>query len=61
MEGFSSTEVYTAPNYFELEMLGPVSALPVGGKMEYTMTYQIFHRTEATTDAEAQKILSGKH
>jgi hypothetical protein len=60
-DGNSSTEVYTAPNYFELEMLGPVSALPVGGKMEYTMTYQLFHRTEATTDAEAQKVLAWKH
>ena len=61
-DGNSSTEVYTAgPNYFELEMLGPLAALPVGGKMEFVMTYSLFHRTEATTDAEAQKILSWKH
>ena len=60
-DGNSSTEVYTATAtqspYFELEMLGPLSALPVGGKMEFVTTYHLFHRTEATPDAEAQKIL----
>jgi hypothetical protein len=61
-DGNSSTEVYTAgPNYFELEMLGPLAALPVGGKMEFTTTYSLFHRTEATTDAEAHKVLAWKH
>ncbi len=62
-DGNSSTEVYTAGanHYFELEMLGPLAALPVGEKMEYVMTYRLFHRTEATTDAEAQKILSPQH
>ena len=59
-DGNSSTEVYTAgaDHYFELEMLGPLAALPVGGKIEYVMTYSLSHRTEATTDAEAKKILS---
>jgi len=62
-DGNSSTEVYTAGanHYFELELLGPLSALPVGGKMEYVTTYTLFRRTEATTDAEAQKVLSWKH
>ena len=62
-DGNSSTEVYTAGSnhYFELEMLGPLSALPVGGKMEFFTLYNLYHRTEATTDAEAQKILSWKH
>ena len=62
-DGNSSTEVYTAgaDHYFELEMLGPLAALPVGGKIEYVTIYSLFHRTEATTDAEAQKVLSGNH
>ena len=62
-DGNSSSEVYTAGanHYFELEMLGPLAALPVGGKMEYVTTYRLFHRTEATPDAEAQKVLNGKH
>lgn len=58
-DGNSSTEVYTAgSNYFELEMLGPLATLPVGGKMEFVTTYSLFRRTEPTTDAEAQKVLS---
>ena len=58
-DGNSSTEVYTAKSdYFELEMLGPLAALPVGGKIEFVTTYSLYRRTEATTDAEAQKILS---
>jgi hypothetical protein len=61
-DGDSSTEVYTAKSdYFELEMLGPLAALPVGGKMEFVTTYSLFRRTETTTDAEAQKVLSWKH
>ena len=57
-DGNSSTEVYTAKSdYFELEMLGPLSALPVGGKMEFITYYKLYRRTEATTDAEAKKIL----
>ena len=62
-DGNSSTEVYTAGSnhYFELEMLGPLSALPVGGKVEFFTLYNLYHRTEATTDAEAQKVLSGKY
>jgi len=61
-DGNSSTEVYTAGSnhYFELELLGPLSALPVGEKMEYMTTYSLFRRTAATTDAEAQKVLSWK-
>ncbi len=61
-DGNSSTEVYTAgPSYFELEMLGPLSALHVGEAMKFVTTYNLFHRTETTTDAEAQKVLSWKH
>ena len=58
-DGNSSTEVYTAgSNYFELEMLGPLATLPVGGKMEFITSYSLSRRTEATADAEAKKILS---
>ncbi|HEX5397533.1 MAG TPA: hypothetical protein VFY06_00600, partial [Verrucomicrobiae bacterium] len=61
-DGNSSTEVYTAgSNYFELEMLGPLKDLPVGGKMEFVTTYTLFHRTESTPNAEAQKILASQH
>jgi hypothetical protein len=57
-DGGSSTEVYTTQNYFELEMLSPMAEIPVGGQMEFVTTYSLFHRTEASSDAEAQKILS---
>ena len=58
-DGNSSTEVYTAHmDYFELELLGPLADLPVGGQMEFVVVYTLVHRTEATADAEAKKILS---
>ncbi len=61
-DGNSSTEVYTAGwNYFELEMLGPLTTLPVGGQMEFVTVYSLFHRTESTTNAEAQKVLSWRY
>ncbi len=59
-DGNSSTEVYTAEGDFELEMMGPLQSLPLGGKMEYVTEYSLFHRSEATTDAEAKKVLGGK-
>lgn len=55
----SSTEVYTSQSAdFELELMGPLGLLPVGSKMEYVTTYTLFHRTESSTDSEAQKVLS---
>ncbi|MGP8239553.1 MAG: hypothetical protein ACLQVW_29630 [Limisphaerales bacterium] len=57
-DGNSSTEAYTAQGYIELEMLGPVAQLPVGGQMQFVTVYSLFRRTEPTTDAEAQKVLS---
>lgn len=63
-DGNSSTEIYTVdgPNsYVELEMMGPLSKLPVGGKMEFLTVYSLFHRTESAPDAEAQKILSWRY
>jgi hypothetical protein len=57
-DGNCSTEVYTTPDYFELEMLGPLADLPVGGQMELVTTYSLHRRTETTSDAEAKKILS---
>jgi hypothetical protein len=64
--GGCSTEVYTAQYgssspYFELELLGPISTLPVGGTMQFITTYSLFRRTEPTTDAEAQKVLSWQY
>jgi hypothetical protein len=57
-DGNSSTEAYTAQEYVELELLGPMAKLPVGGKMQFVTVYSLFHRTEATTDADAKKVLS---
>ncbi len=59
-DGNSSTEIYAIQDYFELETLSPMAALPVGGQMKFVTTFTLFHRTEATTDAEAQKVLAGK-
>jgi hypothetical protein len=61
--GGCSTEVYTAQYgssspYFELELLGPMATLPVGGTMTATTTYSLFRRSQPTDDAEAQKVLS---
>ncbi len=61
-DGSSSTEVYTAgTSYFELELLGPIAKMPVGGRMEFVTTYSLFRRTETTPDAEAQKVLSWQY
>lgn len=60
-DGNSSTEVYTAQGYFELEMLGSLAKLPVGGQMQFVTFYSLFHRTEATPDAEARKVLSWRY
>jgi hypothetical protein len=60
-DGNSSTEVYTDQGYFELELLGPLSTLPVGGQMKFVTVYSLFRRTEPTTDAEAQKVLSWQY
>lgn len=58
-DGNASTEVYTAGSrYFELEMMGPLTELPLGGRMEFVTTYSLFRRTESASDAEAQKVLS---
>jgi len=57
-DGNSSTEVYTAESDFELEMMGPLGQLPVGGQMEFVTEYNLFHRTEPTTDAEAKKVFA---
>jgi hypothetical protein len=64
--GGCSTEVYTAQYssstpFFELECLSPAPTLPVGGKITYVTTYSLFHRTGATTDAEAQKVLAWQY
>jgi hypothetical protein len=61
-----STEVYTAQYnssspYFELELLGPMATLPVGGTMQSTTTYSLFRRTKPTDDVEAQKVLSWQY
>jgi hypothetical protein len=38
-----------------------MSTLPVGGTMQFITTYSLFRRTEPTTDAEAQKVLSWQY
>ena len=65
--GGCSTEVYTAQYnsstapYFELECQSPAPTLPVGGELTFITTYSLFHRTGATSDAEAQKVLSWQY
>jgi hypothetical protein len=58
----SSTEAYTNPTrtaaYVELELLGPLSTLPVGGRLEFLTTYTLFTRTQSTPDLEARAILN---
>ncbi len=63
--GGCSAEVYTAKfepasPFFELELLSPAPPLEVGQTREFVTTYSLFHRTEPTTDAEAQKVLAWK-
>lgn len=56
----SSAEVYTNPNpeaYVELELLGPLQILKAGEQIERTSSFTLVHRTEATAEAEARKIL----
>jgi len=58
--GFNSA-VYTAQYsasspFFELELLSPAPTLSVGQSITFITTYSLFHRTGATTDAEAQKV-----
>ncbi len=60
-DGNSSTEVYTDQPYFELEMLGPMATLPVNSQMQFVTVYSLFRRTQPTTDAEAQKVLSWQY
>jgi hypothetical protein len=58
-DGGCNIEVYTNPNapYVELECLGSLSSLPVGGQMEFVTIYTLFRRTETDADAEAGKVL----
>lgn len=56
----SSTEIYTNPGapYIEHEFLGPLTKLPVGGRMEFLTTYILFNRVEANPETEARRVLS---
>jgi hypothetical protein len=42
----------------DLESLGPLRLLPVGGRIEFETTYTLFPRTESDPDLEAQKVLN---
>ncbi len=58
----SSAEVYTNVDplkYIELEMLGPLSEMKVGDKIERTNVYTLMRRGKKTPEAEARKIFSG--
>jgi hypothetical protein len=66
--GGSSAELWigtlSSSPYFELEMLSPARTLAtgVGDKIEYVVTYSLFHRSQgSTTDDEAQRILNWKY
>ncbi len=58
-DGGCNIEVYTNPNapYVELECLGPMSSLAVGGQIEFVTSYTLFQRTEVDPDAESRKVL----
>jgi hypothetical protein len=59
----SSGEVYTNPDplkYVELEMLGPVSTMKVGDRIERSNTYTLFRRGSGTAEEEAKRLLSIK-
>jgi hypothetical protein len=59
----SSAEVYTNPDplkYIELEMVGPLQLLEPGAQMERTSMYRLYHRTEATPEAEVRKVFRGR-
>jgi len=56
----SSVEVYTNADplaYVELEVLGPLEKLAVGGCIERQTTYTLAHRTEKEPAAEVRKML----
>ncbi|BAY82862.1 hypothetical protein NIES267_23470 [Calothrix parasitica NIES-267] len=56
----SSSEIYTNYNpktYVELEFLGPLQTLEVGGKIDLTVTYTLIKTTSGNIEEEARKIL----
>lgn len=56
----SSTEIYTNEDplaYVELEILGPVEKLAVGGHIERQTIYTLTHRTESDPALEVKKLL----
>ena len=66
--GGCNTEVYTGQYpgtpYFELELQSPAPTLPTNApnnQITFITTYSLFHRTGATTDAEAQKVLAWQY
>lgn len=57
----SSAEVYTNPDplkYVELEMLGPLSHMKPGDRIERTNTYTLSRRREKDAAQEARKTIS---
>lgn len=55
-----SAEVYTNPDalpYVEMELLGPLHTMKVGDRIQCSSTYTLFHRAEASSEAEARRIL----
>lgn len=46
-----------AQPYVELEMLGPLSTLRIGERIEQTHVYTLARRTQADLTAEARKAL----
>jgi hypothetical protein len=56
----NSAEIYTNPDaapYVELELLGPLSTMKVGDKLERTNTYTLLRRSQPLPDVEARRIL----
>jgi hypothetical protein len=56
----SSAEVYTNPDplkYVELEMLGPLSQMKTGDRIQRTNTYTLLRRREKNAAEEVRKII----
>lgn len=56
----SSTEIYTNPNpkaYVELEMLGPLSTLNPGDRIQHVNTYTLLPRKLDDAEADARRVL----
>jgi len=53
-DGGMSAEVYTEPDYTEIELLSPLKQLAIGEMMHFTITWRL-HRLHADAETDKQK------